>query len=184
MPDTIIAYDLGTGGNKASIYDAAGTCLAAVFVPYDTHYPQAGRHEQRPADWWDAVAESTTRLLAGGHVRPEQIACLAISGHSLGCVPLAADGALLSDSTPIWSDKRPVRQAGEFFQRTDPVQWYRTTGNGFPAPHYTVFKIMWLRDNEPEPSEYDAPPASYDEAPEPEDDTGETETPPDEAKQP
>jgi xylulokinase len=30
---TIIAYDLGTGGNKASLYDTDGNCLAAVFVP-------------------------------------------------------------------------------------------------------------------------------------------------------
>ena len=25
-----------------------------------------------------------------------------------------------------------------------------TTGNGFPAALYTVFKIMWYRDNEPD----------------------------------
>ena len=25
-----------------------------------------------------------------------------------------------------------------------------TTGNGFPAECYSVFKIMWYRDNEPE----------------------------------
>ena len=150
MPKTIIAYDLGTGGNKASLYDTDGRCLGAVFVPYETQYPRAGWHEQRPADWWKAVVESTGRLLADGRVDPANIQCLAISGHSLGCVPLDAGGNLLRESTPIWSDKRPVAQLPEFFERLDPVRWYRLTGNGFPAPHYTVFKIMWYRDNEPE----------------------------------
>ena len=150
MPQTIIAYDLGTGGNKASLYDVDGRCLAAVFVPYETQYPQAGWHEQRPEDWWNAVVRSTNKLLAGGGVEPGDIECLAISGHSLGCVPLAADGTLLRDATPIWSDKRPTTQLPEFFERVDPVRWYRLTGNGFPAPHYTVFKIMWYRDCEPE----------------------------------
>jgi xylulokinase len=28
-------------------------------------------------------------------------------------------------------------------------RWYMTTGNGFPAECYSVFKIMWYRDNEP-----------------------------------
>ena len=28
-------------------------------------------------------------------------------------------------------------------------RWYRLTGNGFPAAHYTVFKAMWYRDHEP-----------------------------------
>ena len=150
MPDKILAYDLGTGGNKASLYDAEGRCLASVFVAYETEYPQAGWHEQRPAAWWDSVVQSTRQLLAAGAADPRSIACLAISGHSLGCVPLAADGRLLRQATPIWSDKRPVAQAAGFFRRIDEARWYRLTGNGFPPPHYTVFKILWYRDHEPE----------------------------------
>ena len=150
MAETILAYDLGTGGNKASLYDAEGRCLAAVFVPYETEYPQAGWHQQRPAAWWDSVLRSTRQLLARGAADPQSIACLAISGHSLGCVPLDAEGRLLRESTPIWSDKRPAEQAARLFERIDPGAWYRRTGNGFPPPHYTVFKIMWYRDHEPE----------------------------------
>ena len=147
---TIIAYDLGTGGNKASLYDAQGKCLAAVFVPYETHYPRAGWHEQRPDDWWQAVVTSTKGLLAEEQCDPQQIECLAISGHSLGCVPLDAAGNLLREATPIWSDQRAVAEAATFFETVDPAAWYRTTGNGFPAPHYTVFKIMWYRRHEPD----------------------------------
>jgi xylulokinase len=75
---------------------------------------------------------------------------LAISGHSLGCVPLDRDGRLLRESTPIWSDSRPLEQAAGFFEKVDPIEWYRTTGNGFPPQHYTVFKILWYRDHERE----------------------------------
>ncbi len=150
MQETLLAYDLGTGGNKASLYDAAGQLLAAAFVPYGTHYPQAGWHEQRPDDWWDSVVRSTRELLASGVVDPASIRALAISGHSLGCVPLDAHGRLLRASTPIWSDKRPGVQTDRFFQAVDSTRWYRLTGNGFPAPHYTVFKMLWYRDCEPE----------------------------------
>jgi xylulokinase len=124
--------------------------LAAAFVPYDTEYPQPGWHEQRPEAWWRSVVESTRQLLAQGAAEPRGIRCLAISGHSLGCVPLDAGGRLLREATPIWSDKRPLAQAARFFERVDPARWYRLTGNGFPAPHYTVFKILWYRDCEPE----------------------------------
>jgi xylulokinase len=150
MTDTLLAHDLGTGGNKASLYDAEGRLLAAAFVPYATHYPQAGWHEQRPDDWWDSVVRSTRQLLASGAADPASIRGLAISGHSLGCVPLDAAGRLLRPSTPIWSDKRPVSQAVRFFNAVDPTRWYRLTGNGFPPPHYTVFKILWYRDCEPD----------------------------------
>jgi xylulokinase len=150
MPDTLIAYDLGTGGNKASLYDGSGHLLAAQFVPYATEYPQAGWHEQRPEAWWESVVESTRRLLATDTVDPNTIRGLAISGHSLGCVPLDRDGRLLRESTPIWSDSRPLEQANKFFEKVDPTEWYRITGNGFPPQHYTIFKILWYRDHEPE----------------------------------
>jgi xylulokinase len=148
--DTILAYDLGTGGNKASLYDAEGRLLVTTFVPYETEYPQAGWHEQRPEAWWDSVVKSTRRLLADETVDSQSIRGVAISGHSLGCVPLDSAHRLLRPSTPIWSDKRPVAQAERFFGKVDPIHWYRLTGNGFPPPHYTIFKILWYRDNEPE----------------------------------
>jgi len=56
MQPLILACDLGTGGNKASMYDTEGNCLSEVFVPYPTDYPRPGWHEQRPADWWRASA--------------------------------------------------------------------------------------------------------------------------------
>ena len=64
MGRTIIGYDLGTGGNKAALYDLDGNCLAESTVSYETYYPAAGWHEQRPMDWWDAVVRSTRQLLA------------------------------------------------------------------------------------------------------------------------
>lgn len=147
----IISYDLGTGGNKASLFDADGRRLASVFEHYDTLYPAPGRHEQRPADWWAAVVRSTRRLLdETPGVRPEEIVGLAISGHSLGCVPLDAEGNVLRETTPIWSDSRAGNEAAEVFKRFDEDAWYRRTGNGFPAAHYTAFKILWYAENEPE----------------------------------
>ena len=150
MDKKIISFDLGTGGNKASLYDLEGNLLASAFVPYNTYYPEVGWHEQRPADWWNAVVESTRQLLQSSGVDKDSIACLGISGHSLGAVPVDRAGNLLRETTPIWSDIRAQKEVGVFFQKVDSDQWYLTTGNGFPAACYTVFKVMWYRDHEPE----------------------------------
>ncbi len=144
----IIAYDLGTGGNKASLYDEDGNCLARAFVPYNTIYPSAGLHEQRPSDWWDAVVKSTAQLLRGAG-DADNIECISFSGHSLGAVPIDRNGNILRVRTPIWSDTRADKQTGDFFKKTGERDWYMTTGNGFPPACYTVFKVMWYRDNEP-----------------------------------
>jgi xylulokinase len=150
MDMRIISYDLGTSGNKASLFDAEGRCLASVFVPYPTHYPRNGWHEQNPEDWWDAVVTSTRRLLAESGESPEAVRCIGISGHSLGAVPIDRGGRPIRATTPIWSDTRAMKEAEQFFRRVDENEWYMTTGNGFPPHLYTIFKVMWYRNNEPE----------------------------------
>lgn len=150
MDQKIISFDLGTGGNKASLYDAGGKCLASAFVAYPTDYPQVGWHEQRPEDWWNAVVGSARQLIQSSGVNGDEVVSLGISGHSLGAVPIDARGQLLREATPIWSDVRAQAEAEDFFTRVDPAKWYMTTGNGFPAALYTVFKVMWYREHEPE----------------------------------
>ncbi len=150
MAKHIIVWDLGTGGNKASLYDEEGNCLAGVFVSYDTTYPAHGWHEQKPSDWWKAVVQSTRQLLNKTGVKKGEVYCCSISGHSLGAVPLDKRGNLLREQTPIWSDSRAVEQARKFFERFNEKKWYMITGNGFPPELYSLFKILWYQDKEPD----------------------------------
>jgi xylulokinase len=150
MGDTVAAFDLGTGGVKAAIFRPDGTCIAEEVVSYRTFYPSSSCHEQRPEDWWEAICASLRILFENAAVKAGDIRAIAVSGHSLGCLPLDENGALLQEFVPIWSDGRAVAEAEDFFTRVDPNTWYRTTGNGFPAPLYTVFKAMWLRRNAPD----------------------------------
>ena len=97
MAKKINTCDLGTGGNKASLYDGEGNCISSIFVPYETGYPRAGWHEQRPLDWWNAVVQSTRRLLETNPDETGNIDTIAFAGHSLGAVPLGARGETLTD---------------------------------------------------------------------------------------
>lgn len=143
----ILAYDLGTGGTKASVYNEEGKDLASVFIPVKTYFPSSGFHEQRPDDWWQSVVNSTRQLISKHPIPLESVAGLAVSGHSLGAVPISTDGKALTEYTPIWTDGRGAKQAKRFFESIDETSWYKTTGNGFPSPQYPLFKIMWLKDN-------------------------------------
>lgn len=148
--DTLLAYDFGTGGIKASLYAVDGTCLANGFAAYKTHFPAPKCHEQEPQAWWEATIESTHALFDAHPEYRDTVRGIGISGHSLGAVPLAKDGTLLQERTPIWSDSRADVEANRFFEQISLDAWYMRTGAGFPAAHYTIFKIMWLRDHEPE----------------------------------
>ncbi|MFB6392990.1 FGGY-family carbohydrate kinase [Polymorphospora lycopeni] len=151
MTEAVLSFDLGTGGCKAALVDRAARVVGTAFVAYDTDYPAPGRHEQRPADWWDAVVRSARELLAADAGRHEVVA-VGLSGHSLAMVPVDADANPLLPAVPIWSDIRGEDAAAAYFGPGGPSEdtWYDRTGNGFPRGMYTVFKAAWLRAEHPD----------------------------------
>lgn len=145
-----ISYDLGTGGVKASLFDEQLNTLAKSFIEYGTVYPHSNYHEQAPLDWWKGVVDSTRILIEKSGTNPAEIACLALSGASLVTVPIDKDGKELMERVPIWSDTRAEAETKEFFEKYSEENWYNMTGNGFPAPCYSIFKLMWLKKNFPD----------------------------------
>ena len=150
MKEVVIAYDLGTGGIKSSAVSADGRILCSTFVSYDTYYSHGGWQEQRPDDWWRALIRSTRDILDMNIIQIDSIRAIAISGHSLGVVPIGKDGRLLREKTPIWSDMRAKKETDDFFEKVDYRTWYEETGNGFPPPCYSLFKIAWYKHHETE----------------------------------
>ena len=146
----IISYDLGTGGTKASIINDQGVSCTSAFISCDTHYPKTDFREQKPAEWWKSVVNSTKKMLTNFDGDVNDIVALASSGHSLGAIPIGYNGELMVENVPVWNDSRATAQATKFFETTDKDTWYLTTGNGFPAPLYSLFKIMWYKDNMPD----------------------------------
>ena len=146
----IIAYDLGTGGIKASLFDENGESLSDAFIPYPTFYPRNKWCEQRPMDWWRGVCDSTQMLLSKTGVPAREIAATALSGHSIVTAPLDAQGNLLLDQVPIWCDMRPDTEPEEFFSSLPYGDWYNTTGNGDPPECYSILKMMWMKKHQSE----------------------------------
>lgn len=144
----ILAHDIGTTGNKASLYTGEGELLGSSFAPYGTHYPQVGWAEQNPLDWWDAVCVTSKELLAKTGVGPGQIACVTFSGQMMGCVPVDRGGAPLRNAI-IWADMRAEREAAELLARMSMEDVYRRTGHRISSS-YSGAKIMWLKRHEPD----------------------------------
>ena len=48
----ILAHDLGTSGNKATLFDESGLLIASRTAAYPTDYASGNRAEQNPLHWW------------------------------------------------------------------------------------------------------------------------------------
>jgi xylulokinase len=143
----ILAHDLGTTGNKATLFDSHGTSVASTFRAYDTAYPQANWAEQNADDWGRAVWESTRQVLTDGGISPREIAAVSFSGMMNGMLPVDADGQPLRTAI-IWADQRATEEAEYLAQRCGIEEVYRRTGHR-PGASYTAAKALWYKRHQP-----------------------------------
>ncbi|MDX1992587.1 MAG: xylulokinase [bacterium] len=148
MASHIIAHDLGTTGNKATLYDREGRLVGSVFYAYDTEFAHTGWAEQNPDHWWAAVCQSTHELLQATQVSKDDIACITFSGQMMGAVALDREARPLRNAI-IWADQRALVQEAWIGERVSFEDVYRRTGHRLSAS-YSLAKILWIRDHQPD----------------------------------
>jgi len=142
----MLAYDVGTSGVKASMISGTGKELDSASRQYNTFYAPGGIAEQDSDDWWNGVCNATRELIDRNHASRNNIAVIGVSGHMLGCLPVAADGMPLYKAM-IHSDSRADAQFRHVCDKIGAQRMYEMTGNVLDA-RSSLCKIMWLRDNE------------------------------------
>lgn len=149
MKNYILAHDLGTTGNKATLYDREGNLVGSAFYGYETQFAHVGWAEQNPEDWWQAICYSTLKLIQQiPGFRTDEIACIVFSGQMMGCVPLDKNARPLRNAI-IWADQRAVDQADWLAERISPDDMYHITGHRLSSS-YSLYKMLWLRDHQPD----------------------------------
>ena len=144
----ILAHDLGTSGNKASLYTEEGELVASAVAPYETHYAFNGLWaEQNPEDWWQAVCLSTRQIMVGRS--PSDIIAVAFSGQSMGCLCMNKSGMPLSRSI-IWQDGRAANEAAALVERIGGKHEACSLVGQQLTANYTLAKLMWIKTNMPD----------------------------------
>ncbi len=145
----LLAHDLGTTGNKATLFDVTESAVkASTFQGYPTDYSQPGQAEQDPADWQAAIWQCTRRLINQSGIDPAHIAAVSFSGHMQGALLVDKAGKPLGKCI-IWADQRATAQADFIASACGSDNLYRRTGQRI-SPTYTAPKVMWIKDHYPE----------------------------------
>ncbi len=148
MSSLILAHDLGTTGDKATLFSEDGQVIASVFAPYPTMYPHPGWAEQDPADWRRALFQTTRQLLDGRNISPSEIAVVSFSGHMNGAVLIDASGSPIRPAI-IWADQRAIKEEAWIHAALGAERVYQITGNRI-SPAYTAAKLLWIKNHEPD----------------------------------
>lgn len=146
MVTYLIAHDLGTSGDKATLFSSDGELIKSLTYVYPTNFFNSTWAEQNPEDWWRAVCENNKELLKS--VDKSMVAGMAFSGQMMGCVPVDKNGRALRPAI-IWADQRSQMQEKLIKDSIDEKEFYKIVGHKISAS-YSIEKLMWLKDNEPE----------------------------------
>jgi xylulokinase len=144
----ILAHDLGTTGNKATLVSNEGALVTSVTVAYATDFGPGGKAEQDPLAWWRASCAATGQLLERAGVAADEIDVISFSGQMMGVVPLDARGEVVRPAI-IWADTRSSAESARLVEAVGMERGYKITGHRL-NPTYSLSKLMWLRANEPD----------------------------------
>lgn len=135
----LLAHDLGTSGDKATLFTTDGQLVRSAVEAYPCDYSHGNWAEQNPADWYGAVCRATRALTAD--VNPAEILGVSFSGHMMGAVLLDGRGDLLRPAI-IWADQRATAEQEILSRRVGDDRFYAITGNR-NNPTNSIAKIMW-----------------------------------------
>ncbi len=99
--------------------------------------------EVDPATWWSALQDAIAG--AGGL---DDVAAVAVAGQQHGMVALDAEGRVVRDAL-LWNDTRSAGAARDLIAEFGAETLVTRTGL-VPVASFTITKLRWLRDAEPE----------------------------------
>ncbi|MFC6080315.1 xylulokinase [Sphaerisporangium aureirubrum] len=137
---TLVAgIDSSTQSCKVVVRDAETGALVR-----EGRAPHPPGTEVHPDHWWTALRQAIDE--AGGLA---DVAALSVGAQQHGMVCLDEDGAVIRDAL-LWNDTRSARAAEELVAEFGGPQAWADAAGSVPVASFTVTKLRWLAEHEPE----------------------------------
>ena len=134
----VLGVDSSTQSCKVVVVD---TSTGAVVRSGRTSHPDGTAVD--PETWWHALDSAIAE--AGGL---DDVDAWSIGGQQHGLVALDAEGRVIRDAL-LWNDTRSAGAASDLIVEFGAATLAERTGL-VPVASFTITKLRWLRDNEPE----------------------------------
>jgi xylulokinase len=145
----VLGIDVGTGGTRALVIDEAGHILGSGTADHQPFAsPQPGWAEQDPRDWWQASVQAIRQAIHVSGLSAHAISCVGFSGQMHGAVVLDKNHEVVRPAL-IWCDQRTEVQSRQLARMFGVDRLIHLTCNP-PLTNFTLTKLLWLQQNEPE----------------------------------
>jgi xylulokinase len=145
---SLLGLDIGITGCKAMAFGLDGARLAQAYREYPLYQPYPGWMELDPAEVWSAVSAVVGQVATAAAAAHDAVTALSVATHGESVLALDAAGRPLGRFITAL-DTRAAEQARWWANRLGRERIFQITG--LPLhPMYTVNKLMWLRQHQPE----------------------------------
>ncbi len=143
----VVGVDVSTESTKAILFDHQGKVACSGSSSYAVLSPKPGWAEQK-AEWWlSALQKSVAEMLRASGAAKQRIVGMAITHQRYSFVPVDGNCTPLRDAI-LWCDNRCSVQAEWAAANVGVEKIYERTGY---VPYvWSVYKILWLKQNEPD----------------------------------
>ncbi|GAJ23469.1 unnamed protein product, partial [marine sediment metagenome] len=143
----VIGADIGTSSTRIIICDKNGNIISEGRSSYKLIRPEPGWVEQKAEWWYEAFCIACGKAIEKAKIDKKQIKACGITHQRQSFVPVDENLNTLRNGI-LWNDMRCGDQAEQACKKLGIEKIYRRTG--FPPATMTLYKIMWIRDNEPD----------------------------------
>ncbi len=138
--------DSSTQSTKVELRDIeTGALVAAASAPHPPTSPPVS--EQDPLSWWSALETCFAELNA----HATDVRAMSVAGQQHGLVLLDEAGSPLRPAK-LWNDTTSAAQAERLTDGPGGAWWARECGS-VPVAAFTITKLAWVLENEPEIAE-------------------------------
>lgn len=143
---SLLGIDVGTTMCKAAGFDAEGQCLAFASREYPRLNPRPGWAVLDSRDVWAKTRAVISEVSA--KTKRDPITALSVSSLGEAVVPFSKDRRILAESI-LSTDLRGSEYSDAIFRDIGIDEFYLINPN-LLGPQFSLPKIMWIRDNQPE----------------------------------
>jgi len=143
----VAGVDSSTQSTKVVLRDADdGTVLGIGRAPHPATFPPLS--EQHPDAWWQAFVAAFFAAVADSGRQARDVKAISVAAQCHGLVALDSTDRVLRPAK-LWNDTTTAPQMERLRERMPADEWANRIGS-VPTAAFTVSKLVWLRENEPD----------------------------------
>jgi len=144
----VMAFDAGTTGIRAILFDKTGALVAEASQEFPQIYPQHGWVAHNPLDIWHTQTTVASKVLEQAQIAASDIVAIGITNQRETTVVWDAVTGQPVMNAIVWQDRRTAGVCDELKARGLSDYVHRTTGLVIDA-YFSGTKIGWILDHVP-----------------------------------